>query len=86
MVKVTPAIVDAALPRWREGGLAPEFDDIAESGMVGPDLQDQMDHSPSYDYRVQAWRDGSDHVHITSDGSGEGTFCGADIRTCLGID
>ena len=43
---------------------------------------DAMSECPSYNYREQAWADGSDHAHLMSSAL---LFCGADLASCSGI-
>ena len=43
----------------------------------------EMLATPSYDYKVQAWMDSSDHAHYDAGADGDLKFCGCDARTCL---
>jgi hypothetical protein len=55
--------------------------DILTYGMADADDRAVMDTGCHYDYVAQAWRDGHDHAHFTSDDSPL-VFCGADGATC----
>jgi hypothetical protein len=56
------------------------LDTLLREHADGADLA-AMQTGCHYDYTNQAWRDGHDHAHMTSDDSPL-TFCGADAATC----